>query len=242
MTLQSIRLVTFDATNTLLRFKVHPWQYYTTVGRDYGFVGTGNDLKPRLLDSYKEMWNKYPNFGKNIISWEDWWGQVIKKTFNGQLPKTADIDCLASKLINDFRTTKCWCLAEGGDDLLNIFKNRGISLGVISNFDPRLIEVLHNVNIYNKFDFVLNSFDIGVAKPDRKIFEYALTILSKDIIPEECIHIGDDVEKDYLAARAAGWNGILISKNTCSENVKMEHIYCSLNDLYKAISENKLRL
>lgn len=241
MSLKGIRLVTFDATNTLLRFKIHPWQYYANIGRNYGFEGSINDLKPRLLQSYNMMWNKHPNFGKTTISWESWWTQVVQKTFDGHLPKKADINSLAVDLINDFKTTKCWYLADGANEILSILKNRGITIGVISNFDPRLTEILHNVNIYDKIDFIVTSFEIGYTKPDREIFDHALKILV-NISPKECLHIGDDLQNDYKAARDAGWNALLVTNKISNFDYHVDKEYCfnNLKEIHDVILENRI--
>lgn len=247
MSLRCIRLVTFDATNTLLKFKVQPWEYYTILGRDYGFEGSNEEIKSRLLDNYKLMWKKYPNFGKDSMKWEDWWRQVVKKTFDGQLPSNANVEGLATQLINDYKTTKCWHLTDGSHEVLNYLRNYGAFLGVISNFDPRLVEILHNVKIDYKLDFIYNSFDIGFAKPDRKIFDHVLMKdipgKPKNLLPKNCLHIGDDVEKDYKAAKAAGWNALLISKNkNLQDCIPKDHIFPNLIDLRLAISNNKLNV
>ncbi|CAG4984715.1 unnamed protein product [Parnassius apollo] len=242
MCIKGVNLITFDATNTLLRFRIHPWQYYSIVARDYGFKGSENDLKPRLLENYKAVWNEYPNFGKGLISWEDWWSHVVKRTFKGQLPKSADVNRLCDKLINDFKTTKCWRLADGADKILNMLRNQGISLGVISNFDPRLVEILQNMQIYNKFHFVLTSFDIGYPKPNRKMFDRA-SIACENVHPRACLHIGDDIEKDYKAARSAGWHALLVTNQKLKDNsIVAKHIFVNLDELHDAICNDKVKL
>lgn len=243
MSLRGIKLVTFDATNTLLKFRKPPWQYYADVGRDYGFKGTGDDIKDRLLDSFNVNWKNYPNFGKNVMSWEDWWRNVVKSTFDGHLPPSTDINGIATRLIQEFRTPKCWNAAKGGDKLIALLSKNGISLGVISNFDPRLNDILQSFNFDVCFDFIVTSYEVGLSKPDHRIFHYVLEKFQKNVRPAESLHIGDDVEKDYEAARAAGWHAILVTSKINTEKPPAPgHVFNSLEELSLAIEQKKLKL
>lgn len=55
------------------------------------------------------------------------------------------------------------------------------------------------------FDKIIISSNIGLAKPDPKIFEYALRELGAT--PDECIFV-DDREKNVLAAKSLGIDSI----------------------------------
>ena len=67
-------------------------------------------------------------------------------------------------------------------------------------------------------DFVMLSYDVGFEKPDSKIFD-----ATKQMLPgqERFVHVGDDLQKDYLGAKRAGWEGVLLdreSNNSWPEN------------------------
>ena len=53
-----------------------------------------------------------------------------------------------------------------------------------------------------------------VAKTEPFLYQIALQKAnvqqSSPLDPSECLHIGDNVENDYQAARAAGWNALLL--------------------------------
>ncbi|KAL0851848.1 hypothetical protein ABMA28_000147 [Loxostege sticticalis] len=243
MSLKGIKLITFDATNTLLKFRVPPWQYYTVIARDHGFTGSEEMVRGRLLDSYKIMWDKYPNFGRSKISWEEWWTRVVKKTFEGHLPSSANVDNIAAKLIDEFKTSKCWSVAPAGDRLLCVLQSRGKTVGVISNFDPRLKDILQSVKIKDYFDFILTSYQIGYSKPDERIFKHALEQCEKLVKPSEALHIGDDVNKDYQGAKAAGWHALLVADKIESEiPPALGHVFKNLEELCLAIEQDKLKL
>lgn len=242
MSLFGIKLVTFDATNTLLKFRVPPWEYYALVARDYGFTGGEDEIKSKFKESFKVMWEKHPNFGKNTISWQDWWRKVVGLTLRDHLPDKADVVTVANKLINEFRTSRCWNVADGGHNLLRVLHNKGVSLGVISNSDPRLRDILRNLDLYKHFEFVLTSYESGCSKPDKIIFDEALQLCKKNVNPNEAIHIGDDIDKDYKGAKAAGWHALLILNNLTEKPPAKEHVFRNLDELSLVIEKNQLKL
>ncbi|CAH0401857.1 unnamed protein product [Chilo suppressalis] len=243
MSIKGIKLITFDVTNTLLNFRMPAWQFYTLIARDHGFIGNEEFVKGRFKDSYKVMLDKYPNFGRSKITWEEWWTEVIKKTFEGQLPPSANIFKIADKLINEFKTANCWCVAPAGVRLLCELQIQQKTLGVISNFDPRLNQILRSVKLWDNFDFVLNSYQVGYSKPDKRIFDHALEQCKFLVRPSEALHIGDDVNKDYEGAKAAGWHAILISNKYFTEKPPAQrHVFKNLEELSLKISQNNLQL
>ncbi|CAB3226295.1 unnamed protein product [Arctia plantaginis] len=243
MSLHSIKLITFDATNTLLKFRIPPWQYYTVIAQNYGFVGTEDDVKIKLSDNIKDMWRKYPNYGKSSITYEKWWSEVVKKTLEDHIPVTTNLDVIASKLIDEYKTSKCWCVAEGGHELLDLIKRSfNVQIGVISNFDPRLNDIFKNLDLDYKFHFILNSYDVGYSKPDKEIFTSAIKMSKKDIKPYEALHIGDDLEKDYKGAKAAGWHAILVNPDETNLPPNSPCVFKSLKDVCTAIKLNQIAL
>ncbi|XP_053624372.1 rhythmically expressed gene 2 protein-like [Plodia interpunctella] len=245
MSISGLKLITFDATNTLLKFRILPWHYYALIAKNYGFNGTEKDVKDKLLDSYKFMWEKYPNFGKGLIHWNKWWEKVVERTFEGQLPKGAEAQ-ISKILIEEFKTSKLWCVAEGGRQLLNILGRKSINAGVISNFDPRLRDILKSVGILSHFHFVLTSYEVGCCKPDKKIFDIAMSRCGITS-PSECLHIGDDMKKDYEAAISAGWRALIVnsdnplaSKSETPPNP--EHLYPDLTAVANAIQKCEVKL
>lgn len=76
-------------------------------------------------------------------------------------------------------------------------------IGILSNlmcFDQKRIDAQYNLN---KFDYVYLSFEIGMKKPNREIYEYVLNDLKAK--PEKILFI-DDVSENILMAKQCGWN------------------------------------
>jgi putative hydrolase of the HAD superfamily len=83
-------------------------------------------------------------------------------------------------------------------------------LAVVSNWDPTLPTLLAELGLAEFFNFILPSAEVGVEKPDRRIFRLALQRLG--LKSQEVVHIGDQYEADVVGARAVGIMPILLDR------------------------------
>ncbi len=88
---------------------------------------------------------------------------------------------------------------------------RGLTLGVVSNFNAMLDDYLEQLNLRDWFSVVVSSADVGVTKPDPAIFRVALDRLG--VQPEQALYVGDDVRNDYHGARQAGLHAVLLNRD-----------------------------
>jgi putative hydrolase of the HAD superfamily len=93
---------------------------------------------------------------------------------------------------------------------LDALAGRGVTLGVVSNFEPWLEDVLALQGIDHLFATVAISGKLGVAKPDPEIFQVALKEAGAE--PEATVHVGDQPVNDVAAARAVGITPVLIDR------------------------------
>lgn len=84
-------------------------------------------------------------------------------------------------------------------------------LGLVSNFDhPRHVrKVLTDHRLDGYFKTIVISGDVGVTKPNPRVFELAL--LQTSLRPGEVVYVGD-TDEDVVGARAAGITPILIRR------------------------------
>ena len=91
-------------------------------------------------------------------------------------------------------------------DLAHELAASGAVVGVLSNSEGRLAELLESISIADPFAVIVDSGRIGIEKPDRRIFDYTLAALG---LPDaEPIHVGDSWAADIVGARDAGWRSI----------------------------------
>jgi HAD superfamily hydrolase (TIGR01509 family) len=91
--------------------------------------------------------------------------------------------------------------------VLRELKRRGFALGIISNADGRLESSFAQAGLTEHFDFFVDSFLVGVEKPDPAIFRSALK--QAGVAPHEAAHVGDIYAVDVIGARRAGLVPIL---------------------------------
>jgi putative hydrolase of the HAD superfamily len=76
-------------------------------------------------------------------------------------------------------------------------------LGVISNgFSDVQYEKLRSVGVLKYFESIILSYELGVEKPNSRIFTVACESVKR--IPNECLYIGDSYEDDIIGAKKAG--------------------------------------
>jgi putative hydrolase of the HAD superfamily len=75
-------------------------------------------------------------------------------------------------------------------------------MAVVSNFDHRLPNILQDLDILDYFKNVTTPTKIGVAKPDRRIFDAALEGLGDPT--RRAVYVGDRAVEDVAGARKAG--------------------------------------
>lgn len=97
---------------------------------------------------------------------------------------------------------------SGLEDTLMALSN-DYKLGLLSNSwleAPR--QALRDHGYGRWFDVMICSFDIGVPKPDPRIFEFALDLLG--VHAQEAVMVGDSLEADIKGALGAGMRAVLV--------------------------------
>lgn len=242
--LKQFKLITFDVTDTLLRFKNSPGYEYARAARNIGYPTVDVDKANQTFRThFKSMIQSYPNFGRDhSISWENWWRTLVAKTMqsiDAKIP-ASDVRIIGDTLIDRYETSECWLKDPSADQLIDAIKSAGTSVGIISNFDPRLKYLVANMEL-PAFDFILASYEVGASKPDPKIFDLAVRMCPQAIVDcKQALHIGNTATLDYLAAREADWHSVLITNGSDEwqaqhgNEICADHVYCSLTDfLYK---------
>lgn len=84
-------------------------------------------------------------------------------------------------------------------------KNAGYVLGVISNVGAPLNDYLPQ-KLVDLFDHITLSYEVGVIKPDPRIYEYCIERIG--FAPAECVFI-DDREPNVQGAINVGMKGLL---------------------------------
>lgn len=89
---------------------------------------------------------------------------------------------------------------EGVIPMLEGLKAAGLKIGLITNCFSEEREVIKESVLYQYFDVVCMSCELGIVKPDERIFYYCLDKLG--LAPEECIYCGDGGSNELVVARS----------------------------------------
>ena len=104
-----------------------------------------------------------------------------------------------------------WTVFEEVPSALESLKSRGVRLGVISNGNvEQQTGKLERMNLLRYFEPVLISESLGVAKPDRVIFQTAAARMGCSV--EECVHAGDSLTADVQGALGAGMGAVWLDR------------------------------
>jgi putative hydrolase of the HAD superfamily len=110
------------------------------------------------------------------------------------------------------RRVGLWTVAvEGACTAVAELKRRGYRLGVVSNAEGQVARDLDRAGFAGLFETVVDSFLVGVAKPDPAIFALALERLG--LRAERTVFVGDVPSVDVAGARSAGLTAILLDRH-----------------------------
>ena len=198
-----IKAILFDAAGTLF--------YLTkTVGHHYAYVGreVGLDLDAQKLESaFQSAWQQMPRRaaidGPRENDDKGWWRELVGRVFDRVAPSLSELDRdnFFEIAYEHFAEAGVWKLYP---EILDVLKQlrEPFQLAVISNFDGRLRLILQNLGISKYFSHVFISSELGADKPDPEIFRRALKLMRLNA--NEVLHVGDDPERDWKAAKEAG--------------------------------------
>jgi putative hydrolase of the HAD superfamily len=97
-------------------------------------------------------------------------------------------------------------LIPGADELVHTLKRRGYTLALVADGYPGTYRnVLTQHGLYDCFDVFAISEEVGVVKPDARMFTYALDLLG--VPPDAYAHtmmVGNHLERDIKGANALG--------------------------------------
>ena len=137
--------------------------------------------------------------------------RIQNLSYDLELNLTAEnINVIANKIANAWQ--KHISLDPEAHRVLNTLQHSK-KLALVTNFDhpPHVHSVLSTLGLTPYFDSVVISAEVGIKKPDPRIFD--TTLEQTGLKPEEVIYVGD-TEDDTKAARAAGIVPILIQRDT----------------------------
>lgn len=137
------------------------------------------------------------------------WGRYFQDLFRGcGVPESA-IESLGREVRRIHRERHLWTyVPDGMAETLGALRDSGYRLGVVSNADGRMRDVIREGGLLELVEFVMDSEEEGVEKPDPEIFLRACRRMG--LTPGECLYVGDLYPVDVQGAQRAGLRAVLL--------------------------------
>ncbi len=213
-----VRGVFFDLVGTLVEVN-------GGVGHQYAALAERDslDLDPAVVDlEFPQALRSVPlaDWGieasledialREKIAWHRVVSRIVEKAHLPPGEPVPEFDDFFKKLFRHFTLAETWFVYADVIPCLEELMRQGYVVGLISNFDLRVLPLLDNLQLSRLLDSVTVPALAHAAKPEPGIFNAALARHS--LRPEESVYVGDSLGDDVEGARRAGLRPILIDR------------------------------
>ena len=137
------------------------------------------------------------------------------------------------------KNKKHWIIKPEALEVFNYLQTKNIHIGLISNFDIVLHDLLDtHLKIKPYFAYLHVSQEVGYEKPDQRFYESFLQTYSLD--PKETLYIGDSYELDFLPSQKLGFQSVLLDEDNHYESIKDFPKISSLIDVISILEGEKM--
>jgi putative hydrolase of the HAD superfamily len=222
----SVRLVLFDVGATLVDPHPSARELILRVFRAHGLAFKEADLARAEPTAWEAVAGLMPFQRYGLEESRAFWDAFYEALF-AALGQADDL-ALRSELYAEFQRLENWRLYPDVVPVLKELRATKYRLGVVSNWEEWLEDLLLSLEVHRLFDVIVASGPFGRAKPHPSIFTKALELAG--LAASEAVHIGDSPRDDVQGARAAGIRPILIDRRGRHAAVEVERI-TSLTEL-----------
>ncbi len=149
-----------------------------------------------------EVWSTSPDKSRAF-----WGGIYVALLERLGIP---DTERLAGRLYEEFLDLANYRLFPDVEPTLSELERAGLTLGLVSNFEEWLEQLLERLGVTRFFEVRVISGIEGVEKPDPRIFRLALERTGASA--EDSVYVGDNPEFDTEPAEAVGMFGVLLDR------------------------------
>ena len=145
----------------------------------YGTLFDVNSAAEKCKDKIGDKWEGFANYWRTTqleYTWlrslmkrhKDFW-QITEDSLDKSMNAFNINKSMRSELLNLYKTLNTFPEVK---DVLNKLKERNYKLAILSNGTPSLLnELVKSNNIENIFDDIFSIEDVGIYKPDSRVYE-----------------------------------------------------------------------
>jgi putative hydrolase of the HAD superfamily len=208
-----LRAVFFDVGNTLL----FPYPSVSEVVREVlAEEGHCHDLSaidalmPLVDEYYEDRYREDDTFWTNEAETSAVWIGMYSLLCD-RLGIQLDAERIARRVYDEFGDASRWRPFDDVAPTFERLRGRDLRVGLISNWDTRLAGIFSQLGLSSMVDTIVSSAEVGLRKPDPRIFELACEQL--DISPAQAAHVGDHYYADVVGAGAVGMLPVMIDRH-----------------------------
>lgn len=206
------RALLLDAMGTLISLRQSVGSTYAAVAAEHGMV-----VDPAAIDAaFAKIYRAAPPLAFHcrdsaalLQAERSWWGDRIREVFQATGGSPSVPAALVDELFDQFGQPQLWRVYPEVPHRLASWREQGLRLAVVSNFDGRLHGLLASLGLKPWLEEVIVSSEVGAAKPSAIPFERALERLG--LQPHQAWHVGDQPE-DVEGATRAGVRCLLLRR------------------------------
>jgi len=184
-----------DVGHTLLHPAVPVEETYVAAAAARGLVREAPRVRAAFHDAFAHA--RPPDGGLRYTGdGRPFWRRVVARALGTTDPE------IFEALFQHYARPEAWVLAEGAVPALDALRSAGVLVALVSDWDIRLRPLLRALGLLDHVDHASISCEVGVEKPDPRLFLDACTALG--VPPNQALHLGDDPHRDARGARLAG--------------------------------------
>ena len=218
--LNPIRAVFFDAVGTLLNPSPSAVTVYHRVGRELGSQMEREVIAERFRRAF--AWQEELDHRQGLTTSEQREVQRWRAIVGEVLDDVARPEECFQTLYQHFARSESWAVHPDAERVLDCLAESGYRLGICSNFDHRLRDILAGLPSLRRLRYVIVSSEVGWRKPAPGFF--ARLSAECGLPAEKILIVGDDLENDYWGARRAGMPALLFDPEKEDGNQVEERI------------------
>jgi putative hydrolase of the HAD superfamily len=195
----------FDAVGTVLFPTPTASVVYAQVAARHGLTLDPDAVRSRLWAQFRleEAADRAAGWTTSEARERDRWRKIVLAA----VPAASDE--LFDELYQHFAQPHAWTVPPTAAECIARLHARGLKLGLASNYDSRLLNVLAGTpELHPLRERVVVSSLVGYRKPAAEFF--AEVVRAAGCAADEITFVGDDPENDFDGARAARMHAVLL--------------------------------
>jgi putative hydrolase of the HAD superfamily len=212
MATRDFDFVFLDAGNTLVHLDFH--RVSDILFKEFGFRGDPAAMEAAEPQArFHVDWDR-ANPEEDRERWRTYFWTILSAA--GWQDRARVPDALRALFAQNTTFTLWSRPARAAAETLVALRDHGFRLAVISNSDGSVEAMLERLGLKQHLEYVIDSKIVGIEKPDRRIFDMALT--RSGAAAARSLYVGDMFHIDVVGARGAGMEAVLLDPASLHSN------------------------